>query len=55
MLQYHDEIGFKVKKGEEEVSEKALKSSIQELNNEIKLNVPLGVSVQFGDSYSSIH
>lgn len=55
MLQYHDEIGFKVKKGEEEVSEKALKDSIKELNDEIKLNVPLGVSVQFGPNYSDIH
>lgn len=55
MLQYHDEIGFKVKKGEEEVSEKALKDSIMELNQEIKLNVPLGVSVQFGPNYSDIH
>lgn len=55
MLQYHDEIGFRLLKGEEPTVEKILKNSIQEVNQIIKLNVPLGVSVAFGDSYSAIH
>lgn len=54
-LQYHDEIGFKLLKGEEEQREKDLKDAIEEVNQEIKLNVPLGISVAFGPDYSAIH
>ena len=55
MLQYHDEIAFPLLKGEEENTRKALNDSIQAVNEQIKLNVPLGISVDFGNRYSSIH
>ena len=55
MLQYHDEIGFRLLKGQEKNVERILKLAVEELNEEVKLNVPLGVSVQFGNDYSSIH
>ena len=55
MLQYHDEIAFPLLKGQEEITEKILKDAIDAVNNTVKLNVPLGVSVDFGDNYAKIH
>lgn len=54
-LQYHDEKGSVLLKGQEEQREKDLKDAIEEVNKKVKLNVPLGISVAFGDDYSSIH
>jgi len=54
-LQMHDEILFRLKKGTEaEVTEK-LNEAIKEVNNEIKLNVPLGISMDYGNSYADCH
>lgn len=55
MLQYHDEIAFSLLKEDKEISEQILKESIQKVNENIKLNVPLGVSVDFGINYAQIH
>ena len=55
MLQYHDEIAFSLKKTEEEQVRNKLLKSIEKVNNSVKLNVPLGISVDFGESYDKIH
>lgn len=54
-LQYHDEIVFQLNKNDTEISEKILMDSIAQVNNILKLNVPLGVSVDFGNNYAEIH
>lgn len=55
MIQYHDEIVLHAKISEqEEVSNKLLKA-IEKVNKIVKLNVPLGVSVDFGKNYSDVH
>ena len=55
MLQYHDEIAFPLLEPEKESIEMILKESIQMVNTTIKLNVPLGVSIDFGKNYAQIH
>lgn len=55
MLQYHDEIAFPLLKGQEEITEKILKDAIDAVNNTVKLNVPLGISIDFGVNYAKIH
>jgi hypothetical protein len=53
--QFHDEVVLEIKKGNREKCEALLKNAISELNNILKLNRELGIDVQFGDRYSSIH
>ena len=53
--QFHDEVVLQVKKGNREKATALLKNAIEELNNNLKLNRELGIDVQFGDRYSSIH
>ena len=55
MLQYHDEIAFPVLESAQEETVKKLNESIIEVNRILKLNVPLGISVDFGKKYSDIH
>lgn len=55
MLQYHDEIAFPLLRGKEEETESILKQAIITVNEKIKLNVELGISVDFGDNYAQIH
>ena len=55
MLQYHDEIAFPVLESAQEETVKKLNESIIEVNRILKLNVPLGISVDFGEKYSDIH
>lgn len=55
MLQYHDEIVFALLIGKQEETEKKLKDAIEAVNNIVKLNVPLGISVEFGTNYAQIH
>jgi hypothetical protein len=55
MLQYHDEVAFMLLKGEEDSVRHKLMTSVKEVNDEVKLNVPLGISVDFGLNYSLIH
>jgi len=54
-LQYHDEQAFILKKGEEDRIRQIISESIKDVNDEVKLNVPLGCSVDFGNNYSLIH
>lgn len=56
-LQMHDEILFRLSnnpKEKEKVIDK-LQTSIREVNEEVKLNVPLGISMDFGHNYADCH
>lgn len=53
--QFHDESINLVKEGEQQQHEATLRSAINKLNLELKLNVNLGIDVQFGNKYSEIH
>ena len=55
MFQYHDEIAFHLKETEQETVRNKLLKAIEKINNSVKLNVPLGISVDFGKKYSDIH
>ena len=55
MLQYHDEHGFPLLIEDKDKVENILKEAIKETNEEVKLNVPLGISIDFGDNYAQIH
>ena len=53
--QFHDEIISLVKEGKEAQESESMNDSIKKLNEELKLNVPLGIDAQFGKSYADIH
>ena len=53
--QMHDEIIVTIKKGHREELTKLLKEAVAVVNDELKLNRELDISVEFGDSYASIH
>ena len=53
--QFHDESINSIKKGEEEEHKAVLVAAIGKLNDDLKLNVELGIDVQFGNKYSEIH
>lgn len=53
--QFHDEIVLQVKKGFRNPITKFLQETIDETNKKLKLNVPLGIGIQFGENYSMIH
>lgn len=54
-LQMHDEILFKTYENEKELIKEKLNKSIQEVNEEIKLNIPLAISIDFGKNYADCH
>jgi len=53
--QFHDEIIALVPEGEEEQTKATMEQAIENLNNNLELNVPLGVDAQFGKTYADIH
>lgn len=53
--QFHDEIVFPLKLGEEAPTTKKLRSVIQKINSTMNLNREMGVDIQFGNNYSQIH
>lgn len=53
--QFHDEGAWVLKKGKREQMEKLLRDSIQEVNDNLKLNIQLDIDVKFGDSYAAVH
>lgn len=53
--QFHDEIVFPVLKGIEEQVKTDLNACIEQTNRELKLNIKLGISMDFGHRYSDIH
>lgn len=53
--QFHDEIIAVVKNGDEETTKQKMEDSIKVVNSDLRLNVDLGVDVQFGNTYAEIH
>lgn len=53
--QFHDEIITPVLKPLKEETETKLKQAMIETNGELQLNVPLNISVDFGNSYAEVH
>lgn len=54
-LQMHDEILFRTSEENKEVIKWKLNQAIGWVNEEIKLNIPLGISVDFGKNYADCH
>lgn len=55
MLQYHDEIAFPLATSEKDSIELMLKEAISSVNSKVRLNVPLGISIDFNTNYAAIH
>lgn len=53
--QFHDEIIIEIKGGFEDKAKKLLTDAIDRVNDQLKLNVTLGVDIQFGKTYAEIH
>jgi hypothetical protein len=53
--QFHDESINLVKKGDEDVHSTTLNWAIKKLNEDLKLNVDLGIDIQYGQKYSDVH
>ena len=53
--QFHDESINLVKEGEQNEHSVALNWAIEKLNQELKLNVDLGIDIQYGQRYSDEH
>jgi len=53
--QFHDEVIVLTKSGEESTIKENLEQGIRSVNDQLKLNVELGVDVQFGNTYADIH
>ena len=53
--QFHDESINQVRKGGEQEHSSNLQWAIKKVNQELKLNVDLGIDVQYGITYSEIH
>lgn len=54
-LQYHDEIGFSFLKEQEQEIKNKLNKAIALTNTALKLNVPLGISIDIGNNYAEAH
>lgn len=56
-LQMHDEILFRLEDSKyfKEQTEGILKQAIKSVNDQVKLNVPLGISMDFGYNYADCH
>lgn len=55
ILQYHDELLFVCKKEVKQEVEIILKQAMVDTNKEINLNVEIGISVDWGQSYADCH
>lgn len=53
--QFHDESINLVKNGEEDEHTNALSWAINKVNEDLKLNVDLGIDIQYGQKYSDVH
>lgn len=49
------ELMFYCKKEHQETVDKILYESMEEVNQDIQLNVPITISVDWGNDYSSVH
>ncbi len=55
IMQYHDEILFVLKKSDKSIIESLLRDSINSANKELKLNVLIDISINFGNNYFECH
>lgn len=53
--QFHDEVIALVERGKEGHVEEIMHDAAIKLNQKVKLNVPLGTDVKFGNTYADIH
>jgi len=53
--QFHDESINLVKEGEQNEHSDALNWAVKKLNQKLKLNVDLGIDIQYGQRYSDVH
>lgn len=53
--QFHDEVIALVAAGEEDVTKNKMEHGIRCLNDDLQLNVKLGIDAQFGKTYADIH
>jgi len=53
--QFHDEIILEIKEDEKDTIKDLLKTSINKVNDMLKLNRDLDCDIQFGNNYSNIH
>ena len=53
--QFHDESVNLIREGEEKEHTEILKWAVQKLNEQLKLNVELGIDVQYGNNYAEVH
>lgn len=54
-LQYHDELMLYFKKEHKDTVEKILRESMEKVNELLKLNVKITISVDFGVNYATVH
>lgn len=54
-LQYHDEILLYFKKEYKDYVEKVLRESMKTVNDNLKLNVEIKISIDFGINYAEVH
>jgi DNA polymerase I-like protein with 3'-5' exonuclease and polymerase domains len=54
-LQYHDEMVIDTPKGKEDYIKNIINKAMELTNEELKLNVQMGCSVEFGHRYSEVH
>ena len=52
---FHDEVVLCVKKGNREKVRGLLQSSINKVNEKLKLNVKLSIDIKFGENYADVH
>lgn len=55
LMQYHDELMIIFPKGYEDIVEAILRKAMQEVNEKVKLNVEISISVDFGNNYADCH
>lgn len=54
-FQAHDELVARIPKGATEETEQTLRQAMKKVNEKLKLNVLLDISVQYGGTYANIH
>lgn len=53
--QFHDEIIFTLPKGQEDCYTAKLREAEAEVNQQLQLNVPLRISIDYGKNYAEVH
>jgi len=54
-FQAHDELVARIPKGATEETEQTLRQAMKKVNEKLKLNILLDISVQYGGTYANIH